>query len=75
MNVLRVFDFITKVGTAFSLLGELITRLGLGGRIILPLPEDDVGHETKSQDSSTPHGGEDEKPAEYNDQADLFEGR
>lgn len=68
MNIFRIFDLITRVGSTFSLLGELITRLGLGGRILLPPPEVPTGDGSMSQDSSHSQGVEDEKPAEESQQ-------
>ncbi len=67
MGILKIFDVITRVGYLFTLLGELATRIGSGGRIIIPPPDPNSGGETMSQDSSNSHNGEeDEKPAEPN---------
>lgn len=65
MGILKIFDAITRVGYLFSFIGELVTRIGTGGRVIIPPSVPDSGGEAISQDSSNSHNGEeDEKPAE-----------
>lgn len=66
MHILKLFDLLVKVGSLFSVFGELITRLGIGGNIIVA-PVSLPGDETMSQDTSnTNQGAEDEKPEEEN---------
>lgn len=65
MGILKILDAITRIGYLFSFIGELVTRIGTGGRVIIPPSVPDSGGEAISQDSSNSHNGEeDEKPAE-----------
>lgn len=61
MSIFKVFDLLTKVGLFMSFMGQLITRLGTGGSVLLP-PATGDGSQTMSQDSSNLYGVEDEKP-------------
>lgn len=59
MSLWKALRLLTEVGTIFTVIGELMLRLG-GPREGAPVPD---GNQ-KSQDSSNSNGAEDEKPEE-----------